>query len=128
MEEQLREPIQSNIMLMAEQLKLTEQARSQIMEMVKDNLNHCICSSCPTYKGGGAKDVGETWLYCSPARRQSEEIETTDREGCNCPGCPVFLEEPIYHQSYYCLLGAAQEKVEQFKQMVAQARRMEEAA
>lgn len=126
MEEMLREPIQDNLLLMADQLELKGDARLKLMEMVKDNLSRCICGSCPTYQGNPSQEAEETWLYCSPARRQSETIEA--REGCNCPGCPVFLEDPMYHQSYYCLIGAAQEKVEQFKQIVSQAKRMEEAA
>lgn len=122
--EMMREPIQSNLMKMADELNLPEEMRSNMMKMVSENFSKCQCGSCPTYVKGGAEDAEETWLYCSPARRQSEEISSQDRENCNCAGCPVFLEEPTFHLSYYCISGAAPEKTEQIKQMISEYKRM----
>ena len=128
MEEMIREPIQSNLMKMADELNLSEEMRSNMMQMASENLSRCQCGECPTYQKSKAQETNETFLYCSPARRQSEEISPQDRENCNCPGCPVFLEEPTFHLSYYCIVGAAPEKTEQIKQMLADYKRMQEAA
>ncbi|MHC4617273.1 MAG: DUF2769 domain-containing protein [Planctomycetota bacterium] len=50
------------------------------------------CSSCPSYPKG--KGEG---LYCARGRSNCE----IERKGCNCPECPVWLNNGLTAM-YFC--------------------------
>ena len=55
------------------------------------------CSTCPSYPGGAAEA-----LYCARGRSKCE----LDKKGCNCPECPIWIDNGLAGM-YYCVKGSA---------------------
>ncbi len=65
-----------------------------------ENFKICMqgnCSGCPSYP----KDKAEG-LYCA---RHKSKVEIK-KKGCNCPECPIWLNNGLSGM-YYCIEGAA---------------------
>jgi len=67
------------------------------VEETADNFDICMDGNCSSYP-----DIEGEGLYC--ARGESEgDIE---RKGCNCPECPVWLNNGLSGM-YFCINGSA---------------------
>lgn len=63
----------------------------------------CICKHCPSYF-----DCGEPLSFCLYPTGVSTCI--TIKNGCTCPGCPVY-QELDFTLDYYCIAGSEKAQI-----------------
>jgi hypothetical protein len=60
-------------------------------------MQHSNCGGCPSYIGEGKEA-----LYCARGKSANKVV----RKGCNCPECPVWINNQLKGM-YFCDVGAA---------------------
>jgi hypothetical protein len=94
------------------------------VEYIKENLERCMCKSCPVQMNSGCANERKlnmldmlanmkegdlmpepshiAAIYCSIGMASCADIDTDQM--CQCPKCQVFKENNL-STSYYCKLG-----------------------
>ncbi len=70
------------------------------VEDTSENFETCLqgnCNNCPSYPKTSVEG-----LYCARGKSKA----TIQRKGCNCPECPVWINNGLSGM-YYCIKGSA---------------------
>lgn len=68
------------------------------IELCKKN-----CITCPTHQYNNLGGTPPELLFCSRGKSDKPIHEIKD-EGCNCPACPVFIENEL-SGGWFCMYG-----------------------
>lgn len=71
----------------------------------EENVEICNrnCGTCPTYQYNELGIRHPQILFCARGKSDMPIHEIKD-EGCNCPACPVFIENDL-SGGWFCMFG-----------------------